>query len=161
MHVLLAMLVTAVFMAIFVISAIVHENAYSLLAVVVLSTLVVIRVVYYAVSPAYPSIPTFHSHCTLPSISCAGSRPSLTAQPVQITSRDHHDLGMAVAAIVLLVASSVLALVTHHQFGWRQRSKVPQDRRVKNIDERRKAQVQVKRFLTVIKLDYQVRDSFA
>lgn len=49
MHVLLAMLVTAIFMALFVVSAIVHENAYSLLAVVVLSTLVVVRVAYYAV----------------------------------------------------------------------------------------------------------------
>ena len=48
-HVLLAMLVTAIFMALFVVSAIVHENAYSLLAVVVLSTLVVVRVAYYAV----------------------------------------------------------------------------------------------------------------
>ena len=63
---------------------------------------------------------------------------------------------MAIVAIVLLVASSVLALVTYHQFGWRQRSKMAQDRRVKNIDERQKAQVQVKRFLTVMKLDYQV-----
>ena len=75
---------------------------------------------------------------------------------VQITSHDHHELGMAIVAIVLLVASSVLALVTYHQFGWRQRSKMAQDRRVKNVDERQRAQVQVKRFLTVMKLDFQV-----
>ena len=68
---------------------------------------------------------------------------------------------MAIVAIVLLLASSVLALVTYHQFGWRQRSKMAQDRRVKNIDERQRAQVQVKRFLTVMKLDYQVRPQYA
>lgn len=44
------MLVTSVFIIIFVVSSIAHENAYALLAVIVLSVLVVVRVIYYAVS---------------------------------------------------------------------------------------------------------------
>ena len=59
--VLLAMLVTSIFIMVFVVSSIVHENAYALLAVIVLSGLVVVRVVYYAVrhlpGPARHTVP--------------------------------------------------------------------------------------------------------
>ena len=48
-HVLLAMLVTSVFFFWFVVSAIVHENAYELLVTVVLSAVIAVRTVYYVV----------------------------------------------------------------------------------------------------------------
>lgn len=50
LHVLLAMLVTSVFFLWFVISAIVHENAYELLITTVLSAMIAVRVVYFVVS---------------------------------------------------------------------------------------------------------------
>ena len=50
LHVLLAMLVTSVFFLWFVVSAIVHENAYELLITTVLSAVIAVRVVYFVVS---------------------------------------------------------------------------------------------------------------
>ena len=52
LHVLLAMLVTSVFFCWFVVSAIVHENAYELLITVVLSAVIAVRTLYYVVSEA-------------------------------------------------------------------------------------------------------------
>lgn len=49
LHVLIAMLVTSIFFSWFVISAIIHENAYELLITVVLSAVIAIRTLYYVV----------------------------------------------------------------------------------------------------------------
>ena len=74
-----------------------------------------------------------------------------------MTSHSHRQMALAAAAGALLAASSSLALVTYYQFGWRQQSKLAQDRRTKNVGERQNAQVQVKRFLAALKLDCQAR----
>ena len=82
--VLLAMLVTSVFIVVFVLSSIVHENAYALLAVIVLSALVFVRVVYYAVRPSAP---------VLGARQCASRVPSRCKLGSQKGSHAGHALG--------------------------------------------------------------------
>ena len=67
------------------------------------------------------------------------------------------DISVVTIALVLQILVLLFGYITWGQFGWRTYSKLAADMRIKNADEQRTSFVLVNCFMTLLKLDVQVR----